>query len=332
MVSMDNQYVNLARHKFVQCSKQGVELDSQTRIHYEQEFMDLLARTTPVTETEKTIAATFRWIASRNRSSFIAEMFAGRYACASLLVDDSMAKIGLDIKGVSSISLNTNGRRGGDFRPLLEQRESGSRRRDRKNRNHGRLPSKADSNPGRMSGDKRRRSAPVLNDATYRSILDDLSNNAKSPDDTAKELKITNNRGSYIDAVMGRTSSASKGDASPSSKDDASPSSKNDASPSSKDDTPLASKGDASPSSKNDASPSSKDDTPLASKGDASPSSKDDASPSSKGDTSPSSKDDASPSSKDDTDVDSRMTFLSPSIPDGIDWADVETDDTWVES
>lgn len=100
-IDLDSQYMTLKNHAFLRLVKQGKEIPTATCSNNKEDFLNL-ANTAPKTELEKIVASTFRWIASRNRGTFISSIFAGRYACTSLFIDDMM-ETGLGVAHCLSI-------------------------------------------------------------------------------------------------------------------------------------------------------------------------------------------------------------------------------------
>lgn len=179
MASLDALYTTLLQCNLVRAAKEGNKLDPR----YVREFCDLLARCAPVTEAEQVVAATFRAIAQKNRSVFIKGMFEGRYACCCLLVDGRMIETGLGVERAFSIDRDDGGSiHIGAPRPPPGQRDEAGRRRNRgRNRKERRQDSagRADNSAARVGDSVGRanvphRSAPVLDDASRRHLLDEL--------------------------------------------------------------------------------------------------------------------------------------------------------------
>lgn len=185
MASLDANFRALRRHPFTR----GMQLDETT----EKEFLGLLKRVEPVTESERTIAAVFQWLASQNRAAFIKFMFEARFASASLVVDGRLIEKALGVENQFSLNMTSDGHRVGNPRPPPrarkneprkgDSRKGGPRKSDAAAKSGSRKdePRKSDAaakNEPRKSeprkGDAAAKSPPVLSDADCLSLLREL--------------------------------------------------------------------------------------------------------------------------------------------------------------
>ena len=183
MAVLNSRFSKLYHSPFIRSARRGVQISSQ---RHKEEAMTLLTSLDPVTETEKIIAATFRWIAAQHRSSFIDAMVSGKFMCAStLLRDHNMIEMGLGVKNSILFGPAPAG-------PHAKQQEHGPRGRDGVDehsfagghRRHNSAGAGVDENGyvrvnrrrSRNRGHRRRtpQSTPVLNDRAQRNILEKL--------------------------------------------------------------------------------------------------------------------------------------------------------------
>ena len=86
--------------------RDGVDIDPAAAT----DFLKILSGTWPVTDAEKTIQATMRWISrTGGRNLFIKSMFEGRYAAASLLCDTHLTETALNTSSKFSINAGVDG-------------------------------------------------------------------------------------------------------------------------------------------------------------------------------------------------------------------------------
>ncbi|GFR91509.1 hypothetical protein ElyMa_002594300, partial [Elysia marginata] len=122
MTTLDANYMALKRHPYTR----GARFDEEAAF----QVADLLNRSVPVTESEKIVAATFRWIAQKNRGAFIRLMFQGRFACAGQYVDGRMIEISLDSEKLFSVDATSEGFCVGEPRTLYRGDDGRSGRQD----------------------------------------------------------------------------------------------------------------------------------------------------------------------------------------------------------
>ena len=165
MASLNANFMSIKHHPYTQ----GKKTDEESA----KEISDLMNRSRPVTDGEKFVAATFRWIARKQRSSFIKLMFEGRFACASLVVDDNMIPTGLNCERVFSVSSSPDG-----FcicEPRSGQTHRANRHNYKKTGEHSQYaqhPKNTNNVHGKNSRPDTR--PPVLDDAACRDLLDEL--------------------------------------------------------------------------------------------------------------------------------------------------------------
>ena len=183
MASLNANYMALKRHPFTR----GTRTDDDAA----SEVADLLNRSVPVTDSEKIVAATFRWIAHKHRGAFIKLMFEGHFACVCQYVDERLIETGLNSEGTFSVNATSDSFRVGE--PRLPRREDDWDRGGRRNSNRSRNRSR--NKGGRRRRDGRRddhrseggggcssrgggrgtpesRGAPVLDEDTHRDLMD----------------------------------------------------------------------------------------------------------------------------------------------------------------
>jgi hypothetical protein len=179
MASLDANYMALKRHPYTR----GTRTDDAAA----SEVADLLNRSVPVTDAEKIVAATFRWIAHKHRGAFIKLMFEGRFACVCQYVDGRLIETGLNSEGTFSVNATSDGFRIGEPRPPRweDDRDRGGRRPRNRNRNKGgrrrdgggRRDDDYRSDGGSRDGGRATpepRGAPVLDEDTRRDLMDQL--------------------------------------------------------------------------------------------------------------------------------------------------------------
>jgi hypothetical protein len=235
MATLDANYMSLVRHPYTR----GARADEAAA----GQVSELLNRSIPITENEKIVAATFRWIASRQRGAFIKLMFEGHFACASLVVDDGMVAIGLNSEKTFSVTSTAEGFRIGDPRPARSEKDgSGNRKKGGGGRGR-RDDSRADGGRGRRDDSSRGRRddssrgrrdasnadgrgcrdenrkrrddqrpapaahrAPVLDEAACRDLLDELDREAVGGSPAAPAPAIVAPAPTVADPVLGPVS------------------------------------------------------------------------------------------------------------------------------
>jgi hypothetical protein len=124
MANLDGTFNELRRHPYTT----GQRTDAAAA----DEICGLLQRAAPVTDVQRIVAATIRWIAKKNRSAFINQMFRDHYACASLYAGPRMIETALGCEKHYSVEYFSDGRL--TVGPPAGQPESGSRRSARGHR------------------------------------------------------------------------------------------------------------------------------------------------------------------------------------------------------
>lgn len=196
MESLNALYMALVRHPFVVAAKTGREEPAAVRESHEHSFLQLLASSqNSATDSQKVVAATFRWLASHDRRAFIKSMFQGHYACASLYTDTRLIETALGVEAYFSINRTADGFAIGEPRALDKDRAQQAAPRPKRVRPppRNRRGRRVELVRGNIT--RREPGRPVLDAAERLKLLDALDQSASDDEPEAPQ------KGSYLEAA-----------------------------------------------------------------------------------------------------------------------------------
>lgn len=196
MESLNALYMALVRHPFVVAAKTGREEPAAVRESHEHSFLQLLSSSqNSATESQKVVAATFRWLASHDRRAFIKSMFQGHYACASLYTDTRLIETALGVETYFSIIRTADGFAIGEPRALDKDHAQQTAPRPKRARPppRNRRGRRVELVRGNIT--RREPGRPVLDAAERLKLLDALDQSASDDEPEAPQ------KGSYLEAA-----------------------------------------------------------------------------------------------------------------------------------